>query len=295
LFNAPIAGRALACLLLLASLLAAGCGSAASPDAGTPSGAATPHRIVSLSATATESLFAIGAGRQVVAVDDQSNVPARAPHTKLSSLHPSVEAVAAYRPDLVVTTGDDATFVAGLRKLSVAVLVQPAARSLADAYGQIERLGTATGHRAAAHALVARMRRRIAALVGAARPRRRLSVYHEISPDQYSATSQTFIGSVYRLFGLRNVADAAKGAASGYPQLSREYVLRANPDLVVLADVKCCRQSAATVARRPDWSQLRAVRDRHVILVNDDVASRWGPRTVDFVAAVAAALRRVER
>ena len=283
--------RARASLLVLAAAAAlVGCGAdaASTPQ---PSGSARPQRIVSLSPTATESLFAIGAGRQVVAVDDQSNVPARAPHSKLSYLHPNAEAVAAYRPDLVVTTGESSGFVATLRTLHVRVLVQPAARTLSQAYAQIAQLGARTGHAASARRLVASMRRRIGALVAAARPARGISVYHELSPDSYSATSGTFIGAVYRRFGLRNVADRAKGAGSGYPQLSREYVLRADPDLIVLADAKCCGQSPATLAHRPGWSALRAVRDRAVAVLDDDVASRWGPRTVNLVAAVAALLR----
>jgi len=285
--------RAALALLLLAAIALAGCG-----DDGAPRAAAAPdrpQRIVSLAATATETLYAIGAGPQVRAADDQSNHPPQAPDTKLSALQPNAEAVAAYRPDLVVTTGDDRGFVATLRKLGVRVLVTPAARSLEEAYAQIVRLGVATGHAPAARRLVASMRSRIAALVERARPARGLSVYHELTPEAYSATSKTFIGSVYALFGLRNVADDAKAAGSGYPQLSREFILRADPDLIVLADVKCCDQSAATVARRPGWGRLSAVRAGRVVPVDDDIASRWGPRTVQFVAAIAEVVARLER
>lgn len=253
--------------------------------------AAPPHRIVSLSPTATESLFAIGAGKQVVAVDDQSDYPKRAPRTSLSGYTPNVEAIAGYRPDLVVLSGDANGVVDGLRKLGIRVLLQEAATNLAGAYAQINQLGVITGHKKNAQALVSRMKRAIAKSVKSV-PKRKLSVYHELDPTYYSATSKTFIGRIYKLFGLRNIADAADSSGSGYPQLSGEYILSANPSLIVLADTRCCGQSAATVANRPGWNGLSAVRNHRVVGIDDSVASRWGPRIVNFVQAVGKALRR---
>jgi cobalamin transport system substrate-binding protein len=256
-----------------------------------PASSALPHRIVSLSPTATESLFAIGAGSQVVAVDDQSDYPKRAPRTSLSGYTPNVEAIAGYRPDLVVLSGDANDVVAGLRKLGIRVLVQPAAKDLAGAYAEIKQLGAVTGHKKNAAALVARMRNRIARTIASV-PKRRLAVYHELDPTYYSATSKTFIGRIYKLFGLRNIADAADSSASGYPQLSAEYIVSSNPGLIVLADTRCCKQSAATVASRPGWGGIAAVRNHRVVGIDDSVASRWGPRVVSFVESVAKVLRR---
>src|SRR5919201_5323611 len=170
--------------------------------------AAVPHRIVSLSPTATESLFAIGAGRQVVAVDEQSDYPKRAPRTKLSGYTPNVEAIAAYRPDLVVLSGDPGGVVEGLRRLGIRVPLQSAPDDLAGAYAEIRQLGAVTGHRRAAAAVVARMKRQITRIVKST-GRTHLAVYHELTPDFYSVTSSTFIGRVYKLFGLKNIADAA--------------------------------------------------------------------------------------
>jgi iron complex transport system substrate-binding protein len=256
-------------------------------------GASTvPHRIVSLSPTATESLFAIGAGQQVVAVDDQSDFPKRAPRTSLSGYTPNVEAIAGYRPDLVVLSGDANGVVAGLRKLGIRVLLQPAAKNLAGAYAEITQLGKITGHARAASALIVHMKSAIVKAVKVT-PRRKLSVYHELDPTYYSATSKTFIGRIYTLFGLHNIADAADSSGSGYPQLSGEYIVSENPNLIVLADTRCCGQSAASVARRPGWSGLAAVRTGAVVGIDDSVASRWGPRVVQFVQAVGKALRKL--
>jgi iron complex transport system substrate-binding protein len=251
-----------------------------------------PTRIVVLSPTATETVFAIGAGRQVIAVDDQSNYPRRAPRTKLSSYKPNAEAVARYKPDLVITSTSSGKLIPALAKLHVPVLLEPSATHVGGAYAQMTQIGRATGHAGAARRLIARMRRQIAQIVAATPRGRALSVYHEISPDYYSATSKTFIGRVYSLFGLRNIADKAAKGGNQYPQLSGEYVLASNPDIVVLSDTKCCKQSVATVKQRPGWDALAAVTGNRVVAVNDDIASRWGPRIVDFVRVVARAVGR---
>jgi iron complex transport system substrate-binding protein len=136
------------------------------------------------------------------------------------------------------------------------------------------------------------MRARIAALVRSApRPSPAPTVYHELEPDYYSVTSKTFIGRVYSLFGLKNIADAADKSGSGYPQLSAEYIVASNPDLIVLADTVCCGQTPATVAARPGWSGIAAVQHHAVVSIDDSIASRWGPRIVNLVRAVSLALR----
>jgi iron complex transport system substrate-binding protein len=252
-----------------------------------------PARIVSLSPTATESLFAIGAGGQVIAVDDQSNYPADAPVTDLSGFQPNIEAIAGHEPDLVVAGFDPGGLVDGLEKVGVTVLLQPAATDLEEAYAQIEELGVATGHTPEAEELVATMRGQIDELAESVEGEG-LTVYHELGPDFFSATSQTFVGAVYELLGLENIADEAGAQAPDYPQLSAEYIVSSDPDLIVLADTKCCGQTAEKLAARPGWRQIGAVAEGHVVEADDDVASRWGPRTVDFVELVVRALAEIE-
>jgi iron complex transport system substrate-binding protein len=268
----------------------------AGPAAPGRAAAAVPHRIVSLSPTATESLFAIGAGSQVIAVDDQSDYPKTAPRTKLSGFTPNVEAIASYKPDLVIISFNPKGLLDALATLRIRTVLQPAAATLADAYTQISQLGRLTGHAVQAATLVTRMKTRIAAVVAARRGAGNgRTVYHELDQALFSATSKTFIGRIYQLFGLRNIADAADTAGSGYPQLSPEYIVEQNPDLIVLADTVCCGQTAATVAARPGWDHIRAVRTDSIIRLDDSVASRWGPRVVQFVQAVGRALARPAR
>jgi iron complex transport system substrate-binding protein len=274
-------------------MLAVGCGS--SGDAGVQSSASPsptgPSRIVSLSATATEMLFAIGAGSQVVAVDDQSNFPAEAPKTKLSAYTPSVEAIAGYRPDLVVISDDTKNLKTQLTKLSIPVLVSPAAKVLDDSYREITELGEKTGHNDEAATVVSQMKAKVTELTQKLAPRTKpLTYYHELDNTLFSATSKTFIGQVYGLAGLRNIADPADKQSGGYPQLSAEYLVKSDPDFVFLADTKCCKQTAATFAKRPGFTRLKAVREGHVVLLDDDIASRWGPRIVDFLEQIITAV-----
>jgi cobalamin transport system substrate-binding protein len=299
--------------LLLLVLAGAGCAGGASNGDGTPpAGAASgfpvtldtptgtvelqqqPRRIVSLSPTATEMLFAIQAGGQVVAVDGNSNYPAQAPKTDLSAYQPNIEAIAGYKPDLVVYSDDPGDLGTGLGKLAVPALQQPAARSLDDTYAQIDQLGRATGHTDEAGRLTAAMRAEVERIVGSSRPERPLTYYHELDKNLYTATSKTFIGQLYGQLGLRNIADAADKEGSGYPQLSAEYIVEADPDLIFLADTRCCGQSARTVAARAGWDEVKAVKDKATVELDDDVASRWGPRVVDFLKIVSAKLQTLE-
>ncbi len=236
----------------------------------------------------TEDLYAIGAGKQVVAVDNQSNYPKRAPLTSLSGYDPNVEAIAGYHPDLVLISYNPSHFASQLRQLGIKVKFVAAANTLKEAYGEILGLGLLTGHERGARAVVHSMQRHLAAIVASVpKTRRHATVYHELDPTYYSATSRTFIGSIYKLFGFRDIADAAGGAGGGYPQLSGEYIVAKDPKIIVLADTRCCGQDYATVADRPGWSSISAVQHHRVVLANDDVASRWGPRIVQFARTVA--------
>ena len=267
--------------LLASTLVAAAC-SGTRDD--TPSGL---QRVVSISPTATEMLFAIGAGDRVVAVDQFSYYPADAPVTDLDGWNPNVEAIASYDPDLVVMQ-IDGDVSASLEALGIEVWTHDAPIALDDVYVQIEQLGEATGQVDEAAALVADMRAEIAELIAAAPDASGLMYYHELDDTLYTVTSSTFIGQVYGLFGLTNVADPADadGTAWGYPQLSDEYLVDADPDVIFLADTLCCGQKAETVAARPGWDQMSAVQTGRVVELDDDIVSRWGPRLVDFIAAI---------
>lgn len=256
-----------------------------------------PEAIVSISSTATEMLFAIDAGDQVIAVDNYSNYPPSAPMTDLSAYDTSAEAVASFDPDLVVLSYDPGGVIEGLDLLGIPTLLLDAAVDLDGVYSQIELLGAATGKVAEAAELVAQMQNDLDGIIAELPDHvEGLTYFHELDDLYYTATSSTFIGRVYDLMGLVNIADAADpdGESFGYPQLSEEFIIEADPDIIFLADGICCGQNAETVAARPGWEGIAAVRNGAVFVLDEDLSSRWGPRVVDLVAEVAHAVGALE-
>jgi len=263
----------------LAVILLASFSSTATSTAGASS---MPTRIISLSPSATEILFAIGAGSQVVAVDDNSDYPKTAPFTKLSSFTPNIEAIAAYRPDLVVlqsSATNAATIQKDLQKLKINVYLEVTPTNITDAYSEFLDLGKVTGHPSRAKALVLTMKAQITEIVTKYRKKIPTPIFHELDNTLYSADSTTFIGQIYSDFNFTNIADAANGG--GYPQLSAESVIKANPKIIFLDDGPY-GESTTTVASRPGWAAISAVKSKHVIVLPLDIPDRWGPRIVDF-------------
>jgi iron complex transport system substrate-binding protein len=296
-------------VLLAATLLVAACSD--DDDAGEPSTTAPPatfpvtvtadngeveipaepKRIVSLSPSLTEMLFAIGAGEQVVAVDKSSNFPQATPMTDMSGFSPNVEAIGGYSPDLVVLSRDKDGAAAALTQLGIPTLVLPSAEDLDDVYEEIATLGDATGHPTEAADLVDDMRADIDEAVGDLPHRDEpLTYFYEVSDDHVSATSDTFIGSILGLVGLQSIADGVDDAAGGYPQLTAEYILDQDPDYVFVSHAGATSTDLASIASRPGWAELQAVQEGHVILLDDDLASRWGPRVVDLLEVLIEAL-----
>jgi iron complex transport system substrate-binding protein len=257
-----------------------------------------PTRIISLSPSATESLFEIGAGKQVLAVDSLSNFPKSAPITELSAFEPNVEAIAALKPDLVVLSVDAMKSMVvkeALEKLKIPVLMEKAPENLAQAYKGIEVLGAVTDHTSEAKKVTFKMAALIKSILNRAKRTVKITFFHELDNTLYSVTSDTFIGKVYKDFGLINIADKAAGADSyGYPQLSAEYVLKTDPDIIFLADAEY-GESPATVRARAGWSGITAVAKKNVFALPNDIPSRWGPRLVDFYRTVAASLSKVKK
>lgn len=288
---------ALATLALVVVPLSAPFAAAATPS---------PQCIVSLSPTATETLFAIGAGSQVRAVDTDANFPLTGlPKIRINAFSPNVESIIGLcpvtaqhpssKPDLVVISYDANDIAQKLTNLGIRVLTQDAPSTVAGAYAQITQLGAATGHRTTASALVATMKRHIAASLASVGAPSHLRVYYELDPGYYSLASNTFVGSLLKQLGLVNIADPKSTSAdAGYPQLNAEYIVKANPQLIFAADTLCCRVTAATIGARPGFSLVAAVKNHQVVGLNDNIASRWGPRLVQLVATLATAVRAAE-
>ena len=275
-----------------ATVVLAACGSGSStPDTTVPE---VSVRIVSLSPTATEMLYAIGAGDQVVAVDSYSTFPAETASkvTKMSAFEPNAEAILGYTPDVVLISNDtnkiSEQLIAGNPKLQV--WTGAAAATLDDVYKQITELGALTGHEDDAATLIDSMKSRIAMVTeNISAPMTPKSYFYELDNTLYSVTSNTFVGALLKPFGFTNIADGVE-AGNDYPQLNAEVIAKANPSVIFLADTKCCATNAAEVAKRPGWAGIDAVKNGQIVELDDDVASRWGPRIVDLVEQFAAAI-----
>jgi iron complex transport system substrate-binding protein len=270
------------------------------------SAAAKPSCVVSLSPTATETLFAIGAGRQVQAVDDDSDYPTVGlPTKRINALDPSVEAIIGIckatasnkspKPDLVIISYDANEIQQKLAAVGVKVINQEPPVNVAGALAQIEQLGALTGHVKSADELAASTKKTIDADIASVpkHPGKTLSAYYELSiKPYYSLTSSTFVGALLKSLGVTNIADSQNTSAdAGYPELSNEYIVSSNPKLIFLADTVSGKQSASTVAKRPGWSKIAAVKDHEVIGLNDDIASRWGPRLSTLMNQLTAAVK----
>lgn len=250
-----------------------------------------PTRIVSLSPSATEILFAIGAGDQVVAADKYSTYPQEAPTTELSAYDPNVEAIAGYSPDLVVIANDTNGIVGALAELDIPTIVNPAPVTIEQGYDGIAALGMATGHVDETAEVVADMRVEIDKALEAA-PQEELRVYHELDENHYSASSHSFIGSVYDSLGATNIADKADKQKSGYPQLTEEAIIAADPELIVITDQ--VSYTADDVANRPGWENVSAVKNGNIVTVDADISSRWGPRLPQLIETIADAMASVK-
>jgi iron complex transport system substrate-binding protein len=242
-----------------------------------------PERIVALAPSFVEILFAVGAGDAVVAVDENSDFPPEAAaRTKLSGFEPSVEAIAALEPDLVVIFFDPGGLEQALEGLGIPVLVLASPQSVEGVFDQIDLLGRATGHLEEAEALVADMGDRIEAVTAKLAdveggPR----VFHEIGPELYTASDQDFVGDLYTLLKAQNIA----AGASPFPQLTEEAVIAADPEVIILADEPAI--SPEEVKARPGWENVSAVRNDRVFVVDPDLVSHQGPRLTDGLEELA--------
>jgi len=256
-----------------------------------------PKRIISLSPSATEILYAIGSGKQVIAVDDLSNYPREAPMTKLSAFNPNVEALLNYKPDLIILNADATKALevkAALEKLKITVFLEKAPSNLREAYLEITALGRATGKLTGAQNTISEMKSKISAAIRTGKTSKRITLFHELDDTLYTATSDTFIGKVYKDFNLVNVADpAATADSAGYPQLQSEYVIKANPKIIFLSDAQY-GESLATLTKRAGWNGISAVKSKNVVALPEDIPSRWGPRLVDFYEFIANAMAKVK-
>ena len=243
-----------------------------------------PERIVSLAPHATEIICAIGAGDSLAAVDRFANCPAGSKaRPEIDGFQPSVEAIAALKPDFVYMVFDPGEIAASLRRLNIEVLNLDVPASLDGVFAHIELWGRITNREDEAEDLIADMKKQrdevLRSLPSSQGPR----YFHELDSDLFTVRDDTFEGSLYALLKAENIAI---GASSPYPQLSAEVVVSRNPQVIVLVD----GQTAADVRARPGWQNISAVRTGKICELDPDLLSRPGPNIIDGLAQLKACL-----
>jgi iron complex transport system substrate-binding protein len=250
---------------------------------------AQPQHIASLSPAATEILFAIGAGDQVIAVDMFSNYPEEATaRQQLDAFQPNLEAIAAVGPDLVLLFYDPEELSDSLERLGIttAVLgsIEETPESVEAVFDQIRLLGQMTDHVQEAEDLVAEMQERIDAIEEAlAGVEQGPRIFHEVDATLYTAAPDSFVGGLYKILKAQNIA---AGAGQPFPQLTQEVIIERDPEVIILAD-GAYGESPDTVKGRPGWGNISAVRNDRVFVIDPDIVSRPGPRCVEALEALA--------
>lgn len=247
-----------------------------------------PQRIVSIAPSNTEILFALGLGDRVVGLDAFSDYPPEtADKPRVGDyLEPDLEAVAAADPDLILATEFHVdTVLPEFETLGFpAVVLEPA--NLDEVFASIIQVGAIAGEPARAEALVCALQARVDAIEAAVAGAPRTSVFVELDPSLYTVGPGTFIADIIERAGGANIA---ADAAEPWPQLSAEAVVGANPEVILLTD-EGGGVTPEQVAARPGWKSIAAVEQGRVVAIDPDLIARPGPRVVDGLEAVAAAL-----
>ncbi len=248
--------------------------------------AATPRRLISLAPNVTEILFSLGLGREVVGVSSYSDYPASAKKLpvviNLTSV--SIEKIVALKPDLLVAAGIvPAPAIAKLRALHLPVLVTDPS-DIPGILKDIMLVGAATGASGAAAAEVMGLQRRIDRVKTIMRHiQTRPRVFYEIDPTLYTAGHGSFIDSLITLAGGTNIAGKINNP---YPQLSVEKVIAADPQYILLSDTPE-GVTVTSVAARPGFAALSAIKRHHVYPFDPNIGTRPGPRIVDALELLA--------
>ena len=256
---------------------------------------APPARIVSLAPSITESLYAIGAGDLLVGRTEFCDYPEEASALPtiggFSSSSISVEAITDLEPDLVIGGSTyQADLIDALESAGIQVIIlEP--NSLEEIMDSLQTLGDITGHSAEASSLLDEMQTRIDAVtqvVETIPEEERVSVFYEVWNDPYmTTTNQTFIGELINMAGGVNIfADLGED----YPSISSEEVIEKDPQVILGPSNHGDQLTSEIIAEREGWSDLSAVQNGRIYIIDGNIVSRAGPRVVDALEAIAQAL-----
>ena len=253
------------------------------------------QRVISLAPSNTEILYAIGAGEQVVGRDTLSDFPAEAASaTDIGSTFEALntELIVSLKPDFVLAAEiNTPEQVKQLEDLGLTVYYLKNPTTLEGMYDNLNLVAQMTGHEEEAANLVEALKARVAAVDEKIAPlSSKFSVFYELDGTDpakpYTAGKGTFITQLIDRAGGYNIA----ADLDGYPQMSLEQVVAADPAFIILGDARY-GVTPESIAERPGWENLSAVKNGQVVPFNDDLVSRPGPRLVDALEELAKLLR----
>ncbi len=258
-------------ILILATLLSTCTGSEVSN---------TEKRVVSLSTTHTEVIQVLGSESLLVGVDAFSET--ELPVEKIDAFTVTAEDLVKLNPDLVLIAFDFNGIVEGLESLKINYAILPPAGNFEDVYSQIEEIGNLIDREDESSYLVSSMKNDVKEIIENF-SEENIRVFHEIGFTYgiYTVNENSFIGEIYNLLGVENIANLKEDPfGGGYPEFSEEEVLEANPNLIVVGHSDYLNKDLST---RIGWEQIAAVQTDNVFFLDENLANNWGASTVDLI------------
>ncbi|GEL78605.1 ABC transporter substrate-binding protein [Tenuibacillus multivorans] len=245
-----------------------------------------PERIVSVIPSATETVFTVGAGEQVVGVSDNANYPEDVQDIeRVGGLQLNIEKIVSLEPDLVVADVNNGEDINALRQAGLNVLVL-GAQNLEAVYEDIKLVGQATGHVDQADEIISGMKadvEEVQEVVSGLSEDEKKKVWIEVGPELFSGGEGSFIDEMIDLAGGINII----GDQEGWPQVSEEIVLEKDPDVIITTYGYYIDNSVEQVLARENWQNVTAVKEEQVYDLHSDMLTRPGPRLTEGLKTLA--------
>ncbi len=237
-------------------------------------------KIVSLSTTHTEIVQALGGGELLVGADSFSQTQETV--KKIDAFTATTDEILELNPDVVLIAFDINEIVTDLERKEMKYALLPPARNFEDVYSQIEIIGNLIHKENEAKNLVSSMREDVSTILQNT-TFKEIKIFHEIGYTYgiYTVNKNSFIGEIYNLLGVKNIANELEDPYSnGYPEISEEKIIESNPDLIVVGHSDYLNKDLST---RTSWKNLTALKSNNIYFLDENLANNWGINTVDLL------------
>ena len=237
-------------------------------------------KIVSLSTTHTEIIQALGSEHLLVGVDSFSQTQETV--KKIDAFAVTANEILELNADVVLIAFDINGIANDLERLEMKYALLPPAKNFEDVYSQIEIIGNLIDKENEAKGLISSMKEDVSRILQNRTPKD-IKIFHEIGYTYgiYTVNKISFIGEIYNLLGVKNIADELIDPfGSGFPEISEEKIIESNPDLIVVGHSDYLNKDFST---RTSWRNVTAVENNNVYFLDENLANNWGINTVDLL------------